>query len=84
MKYSILLLGIIAVICLIIAGCVPATVEPEPLRGHLRTLTGHTGSVLSVVFSPDGRTLASGSLDSTVLLWDLTPAAPEPKRGHQP
>ena len=40
---------------------------------HLRTLTGHTGSVESVAFSPDGSTLASGSWDGTVLLWELNP-----------
>ena len=28
--------------------------------------------VYSVAFSPDGSTLASGSKDSTIRLWDLT------------
>ena len=58
---------------------------PHPLG----QLTGHTDSVGSVAFSPDGHTLATGSDDNTVLLWDVTdPAHPirsaNPDRPHRP
>src|SRR5262249_39716240 len=36
-----------------------------------RTLKGHRGSVMAVAFAPDGTTLASGSRDGTVKLWDV-------------
>jgi WD40 repeat protein len=38
----------------------------------LRTFAGHRGPVTALRFAPDGKTLASGSSDTTVLLWDLT------------
>ena len=36
-----------------------------------RSLLGHTGSVWSVVLSPDENTVISGSEDQTIKIWDL-------------
>jgi hypothetical protein len=43
---------------------------------ELRTFTGHRGEIRSLAFSQDGKRLASGSNDSTVLVWDLVVASP--------
>ena len=38
---------------------------------QIGTLEGHTSRANSVSFSPDGTTLASGSSDATIKLWDV-------------
>src|SRR3954468_24552372 len=42
--------------------------EPQPA---VRILEGHTGSVLGVEFSPDGKTLMSCSRDKTIKIWNV-------------
>src|SRR5262245_48605351 len=54
-------------------GCCPAQ-EPTgraTLRAHPQTYPNYRGGALSVVFSPDGKTLASSGRDATIKLWDV-------------
>jgi len=39
-------------------------------QAEVRRLMGHTNSIWALAFSPDGKTLASGSADQTVKFWD--------------
>jgi WD40 repeat protein/Mrp family chromosome partitioning ATPase len=44
---------------------------PERWSACLLTCEGHSSAINSVVFSPDGSRVASGSYDSTVRVWDV-------------
>ena len=43
----------------------------------VRSFRGHLALVSSVAFSPDGRQLFSGSRDTTVKVWDVSPLSDE-------
>jgi len=68
-------LGLFGVLCVIFLTGPKLTGQQIKLHA---TLVGHTAAVGPIAFSPSGKILASGSLDGTVKLWDLSePAHPK-------
>jgi len=49
---------------------IPKINPSPPVSPVDKTLTGHSGQVYSLAYSPDGRYLASGSSDKTIKIWE--------------
>jgi len=53
-----------------------AVFRVSPVTRNSSTLAGHSEAILSVTFSPDGESLATGSGDKSMRLWDMNTATP--------
>ncbi|MEJ7769554.1 MAG: TIR domain-containing protein, partial [Chitinophagaceae bacterium] len=68
---------------LVLTGCSDSTIRIVTRQGMLvKEISGHTGKVMDIALSPDGKSFVSGSLDSTAKLWNIDGHLIQTFKGH--
>ena len=76
--------SLIAVFTALFVGCDKHITGNKDKVVCLKTLKGHSESVWSVAYSPDGTKIISGSEDKTIKIWDAnTGACLKTLEGHK-
>lgn len=60
---------LLVLVAIVLQGCGPIG---EAAPSLTRTLSGHTLNITSVAWSPDGKLIASGSVDRTAIVWEAS------------
>jgi len=60
--------SLLVILLFLLFSCNKISKTRPPVK--IKTLSGHTDSVTSIVFSTDGDIIVSGSSDDTIKLWD--------------